>query len=132
MITVDNTHSCVNLNYLREYHNQNIIVNKENKLYETRFELDRHYDYGKKEFGEKLSLLDWLIINRIQNVSLTGLTFERSGGTIKHLKADFNNEAKSERKFVADLKENLLIVHSSSDFRELFLDFLKANEFRYT
>ena len=118
----------VNLNYYREYHNKKTIVNKENKSYEKKYEIFNSQDYGQQVIKPKLTLLDWLLLDRIRYYSLTGFTFERRAGTLKLLKSDLINEVISQRKFIANLKSNLLLIHSSSELKDSFLDFLKANE----
>lgn len=120
--------SFVNLNYFREYHNKKTIVNKENKLYEKEYELLNSLDYGQEVYKSKLTLLDWLVIDRIRYYSQFGFNFERRAGTLKLLKSDLINEVISQRKFITDLKSNLLIIHSSSELRDSFLEFLKINE----
>ena len=116
-----------NLNYIREYHNKKTLVNKANKLYDKKYELHISMDYGQGEYTEKLSLLDWLIIDRIRWVSLTGFTFERRAGTLKHLKHDLANEVIVQRKLLNALKSTFGLVHSSSDLRDSFLEFLKRS-----
>ncbi|MHA1460842.1 MAG: hypothetical protein ACTSO8_05115, partial [Promethearchaeota archaeon] len=125
---IEKTESFVNLNYFREYHNKKTIVNKENKLYDKKYELVNSLNYGRGAYKSKLTLLDWLLIDRIRYFSQTGLNFERRAGTLKLLKSDLINEVISQRKFIADLKSNLLIIHSSSKLRDSFLEFLKTNE----
>jgi len=128
LTTLEKTDSFVNLNYFREYHNKKTIVNKENKLYEKKYELDNSLVYGQEEYKSKLTLLDWLIVDRIRYFSQTGFNFERRAGTLKSLKSDLILEVISQRKFIIDLKSNLLIIHSSSKLRDSFLEFLKTNE----
>ncbi|MHA1256624.1 MAG: hypothetical protein ACTSPS_13605, partial [Promethearchaeota archaeon] len=118
----------VNTNYLREYHNKKTIANKKNKLYNKKYELHSVIDYGQGEYSEEIALLDWLIIDRIRYVSLTGFNFERRAGTIKLLKTDLINEIISQRKFITDLKTNLTNIHSSLELRNNFLEFLETNE----
>jgi len=122
------TESFVNLNYFREYLNKKTIVNRENKFYEKKYEIFNFLDYGQGLNKSKLTLLDWLILDRIRYYSLTGFTFERRAGILKFLKSDLINEVISQKKFITNLKSNLLIIHSSSELRDSFLDFLKTNE----
>ncbi len=128
LTTVEKNESIVNTNYLREYHDKKTLVNKNNKLYDKKYELYRAIDYGQGGYNEEITLLDWLIIDRIRYVSLTGFNFERRAGTIKLLKTDLINEIISQRKFITDLKTNLTIIHSSLELKTHFLDFLKTNE----
>ena len=128
LTNVEKIEILVNTNYLREYHDKKTIVNKKNKLYDKKYELYRVIDYGQGEYNEEVTLLDWLIIDRIRYVSLTGFNFERRAGTIKLLKTDLINEIISQRKFITDLKTNLTIIHSSLELRNNFLEFLKTNE----
>ena len=118
----------VNLNYFREYHNKKTIVNKEDTLYEKEYELGNSLDYGQKVYKSKLTLFDWLVIDRIRYYSPYGFNFERRAGSLKLLKSDLINEVISQRKFITDLKSNLLIIQSSPKLRDLFLEFLKTNE----
>ena len=117
----------LNLNYFREYHDERALVDKDNLLYDKKYELERFLVLGGKEY-DYISLLDWLILDRVQYGALNGFTFERNAGTLKNIKEDFKNEELGQRKFVADLKTNLERVHSSSKLKDLFLDFLTKNE----
>ncbi len=125
---LEKTESFVNLNYFREYHDKKTIVNRNHKFYDSKYELDFSIAYGKEVIIPHLSLLDWLIIGRIRYFSQTGFNFERRAGTLKLLKSDIINEIISQKKFITDLKTNLLIIHSSLKLRNNFLDFLKTNE----
>ena len=120
--------SFVNLNYFREYHDKKTIVNRNHKFYDNKYELDFSIAYAKEVIMPSLSLLDWLIIDRIRYFSQTGFNFERRAGSLKLLKTDFINEIISQRKFITDLKTNLLTIHSSLKLRNSFLEFLKTNE----
>ena len=125
---LEKTESFVNLNYFREYHNKKMLVNREIKSYDKKYELDFSLEYGKGLYQLKLSLLDWLIIDRIRYFSQTGFNFERKAGTLKLLKSDLINEVISQKKFIEDLKFNLSVIHSSTLLRDNFLDFIKINE----
>ena len=125
---VEKNKAIVNTNYLREYHDKKTIVNPKNILYDKKYELQCVIDYGQGEYNEEITLLDWLIIDRIRYVSLTGFNFERRAGTINLLKTDLINEIISQRKFITDLKTNLTIIHSSLELKKDFLEFLKTNE----
>jgi len=128
LTTLEKGGKFVNLNYFREYHNEKTIANKMDKFYDKKYELYDSMDYGQREYGEKLSLLDWLIIDRVRYFSQTGFTFEKKAGTLKILKTDLINEVIGQRKLIDDLKSNLFFVHSSTELRDLFLDILKTNE----
>jgi len=128
LTNVEKYETLVNANYLREYHDKKTIVNKKNKLYDKRYELNCVIDYGQGEYNEEITLLDWLIIDRIRYVSQTGFTFERRAGTLKFLKSDLLNEVIGQRKLIDDLKSNLFFVHDSTKLKDLFLNFLKTNE----
>ncbi|NHJ19927.1 MAG: hypothetical protein EAX91_03200 [Candidatus Lokiarchaeota archaeon] len=133
VLKIEFTHSkkhetFVNLNYFREYHNRKTIVNKEHKVYEDKYELRNFFDYANQGHKSKLTMLDWLIIDRIRYYSQTGFNFERRAGTLKLLKSDLMNEVISQRKFITNLKSNLLVIHSSSELRNNFLEFISKNE----
>ena len=118
----------VNLNYFREFHNKKTILNRETKLYDKKYELKFFMVYEKGKYKSSLSLLDWLIIDRIRYFSQTGFKFERQAGTLRLLKLDLIYEVISQRKFINDLKINLTTIHSSSTLRDSFLEFIKSNE----
>ncbi|MBY9016636.1 MAG: hypothetical protein KGD68_13160 [Candidatus Lokiarchaeota archaeon] len=118
----------VNLNYFREYHNRKTILNRNHKFYDIKYELGSPIAYAKEVVMPNLSLLDWLIIDRIRYFSQTGFNFERRAGTLKLLKTDLINETISQRKFITDLKTNLLVIHLSLKLKNSFLEFLKINE----
>jgi hypothetical protein len=125
---LENVKTFVNLNYFREYYNKKTIVNRDHKFYDHKYELDFSIAYSKEIIMPSLSLLDWLIIDRIRYFSQTGFNFERRAGALKSLKTDLINEIISQRKFITDLKTNLVIIHSSLELRNKFLKFLKTNE----
>jgi len=127
LTTLEKVKAFINLNYFREYHNQNSIVNEEHKLYDKKYELTNSLDYGQDVYKSKLTLLDWLIIDRIRYFSHAGFNFEKRAGALKILKTDLMDEVISQRKFITTLKSNLLIIHSSSELRDSFLEFLKSN-----
>jgi len=129
LTSLEKAETFVNLNYFREYHNKKTIVNKENKFYENMYELDNSLDYGQEVYKSKLTLLDWLLIDRIRYFSHVGFNFERRTGVLKSLKTDLMDEVISQRKLIADLKSNLVNIHSSSELKDYFLEFLKTNEF---
>jgi hypothetical protein len=125
---VEKSESFTNLNYFREYHDKKTIVNRNHKFYDSKYELDFSIVYGKEVIMPNMSLLDWLIIDRIRYFSQIGFNFERRAGALKLLKTDLINEIISQRKFITDLKTNLLIIHSSLKLRNYFLEFIKTNE----
>ncbi|MFW9897200.1 MAG: hypothetical protein ACFFD7_15465, partial [Candidatus Thorarchaeota archaeon] len=128
LIKLEKVKTFSNLNYFREYLNKKSIVNREHKDYDKKYELSNSINYGDELHGLNLSLLDWLIIDRIRYYSQVGFNFERRSGTLKLLKSDLVNEVISQRKFIEDLKSTLLIFHSSTTLKDSFLEFLKANE----
>ena len=128
LMSIEETETNINLNYFREYHNKKAIVNKENKLYDKKYEIVNSLEYGKGVYKSKLTLLDWLLVDRVRYFSQTGFNFERRAGTLKLLKSDLINEVISQRKFVTNLKSDLLNINSSSNLRDSFLEFLKKNE----
>lgn len=128
LLVLEGAGTFVNLNYFREYYDGKTIVNRNHKSYDSRYELNNLMLYSEQVTLSSLSLLDWLIIDRIRYFSETGFNFERRSGTLKLLKSDALNEVISQRKFITDLKANLLEIHSSIELRNEFLEFLKSNE----
>ena len=128
LIILEKYDSIVNLNYFRKFYDRKTIISNNQKFYDCKYELDFSIAYAKEAVMPNLSILDWLIIDRVRYFSQTGFNFERRAGALKLLKTDLINEIISQRKFITDLKTNLLIIHSSLKLRREFLEFLKTNE----
>ncbi|NVM38393.1 MAG: hypothetical protein HWN81_22550 [Candidatus Lokiarchaeota archaeon] len=115
----------INLNYTTS---RSIILNPDKKQYKKEYELEFGIKYGDGILKPKLSLLDWLLIDRIRTISITGFGFEMRSETLNSLKSDLLNEIESQHKLIEKVKKNLIKIHHSPDLKRKFLDLIESNQ----
>jgi len=118
----------VNLNYLREYLKKHRIINPDHSQYNEKNEIEFTTDLGGKYCRNELSLLDFLVLDRIRFVSVAGLGFERRNYTLNEIKSDLINEIIAERAQIKNLKKHLKIFRDSINLSTEFLQFLEVNK----
>ena len=114
----------MNLNYFREYSQNKRFVNPKNRQYEKKYEIEFQMDFVNNSYNAELSLLDFLILDRIRFFSVSGFGFERRTETLDVLKSDLLNEIITQRAQINNLKEILNLFHNSIDLKVDFLQFL--------
>jgi len=117
----------VNLNYLREFSQNHLLINPNHRNYKKNFELEFKIDYGKNFYNPKLNILDFVILDRIRFYSTSGFGFERRGDIISTLQNDLLNEIITQRTLIRNLKEILEFFYTSSDLKKEFLQVLEKN-----
>jgi hypothetical protein len=117
-----------NLNYLREYSQNKRFINPKSQKYDKRYEIEFQMDFGDKFYVKELSLLDFLILDRIRFFSISGFGFERRRDVLKTLKSDLINEIITERSKINNIKDVLDVFHKSSDLKADLLQFLDLNK----
>jgi len=118
----------VNLNYFREFYDKKSLINFTKHDYERQYEIEFTMEYGEGNYDKKLSLLDWLILDRIRYFSITGFGFERRNETLIALKSDLLNEVRSQRVLIEDLKKNYENINLSIELKDKFLNFIESNQ----
>jgi len=118
----------INLNYFKEDHKEGRLINPKNKKYNNDYEIKFEFDFGHKFYKRKLSLLDYLILNRVRSWSIVGFSFERKEKTFRNLKSDLINEILSQRALITNLKNSLGIFHKSPQIKSEFLRLLEKNQ----
>jgi len=118
----------INLEYLREYSKIRRIINPDHIHYNNENEIEFTTDLGSNYYNNKLSLLDFLVLDRIRFYSVSGLGFERKKEAIKRLKSDLLNEVITERAKIKDLRDILKIFRESNYLTMEFMHFLEANQ----
>ncbi|MHA1376240.1 MAG: hypothetical protein ACTSR7_18335 [Promethearchaeota archaeon] len=108
----------INLNYFKEDFVSQIIPNPSYKKYKKKLEISFEFNYTEQYNDENLSILDFLILDRIRWYSFSGLGFERREESIKTLKSDLFNEIISQRSFISRLKANLRALFKEKDLRK--------------
>lgn len=118
----------LNLNYFREGFNKNSLINHSHPAYDKKCEIEFTIDYGAKHYKPQISLLEWLILDRIRYFSITGFGFERRNETLGTLKSDLINNVIVEQNLIQELKRNLNFTEISKSSKENILVFLSKNQ----
>ncbi len=117
----------LNLNYFREFYKKGRIINPNNRHYDDKYEIKFTINFGRKFFKQKLSILDYLILDRVRYFSITGFAFERRTETLRALKSDLLNEILSQRALIRELKKNVEVFYKDEDLKNKILTFLDSN-----
>ena len=118
----------LNLNYFREFYKSRQIINPNNKNYSKDFELEFALNYNKEFCKANLSLLDFLILERIRFFSFVGLHFSRTKEISKVIKSDFSNFLISQNSLIKKLENMLKVFIDSPELKKDFLSFLERNQ----
>ncbi|MHA1476615.1 MAG: hypothetical protein ACTSPU_00300 [Promethearchaeota archaeon] len=124
----DKIQEIANLNYFRSFSKKKGLINTLNKQYEKKYEIQFQIEYGNEPFESKLSLLEWILIDRIRYFSITGFGFEKRDKNLSLLKSDLINEIISQQALISELKKNLKHIYSSLGLKEKILSFIEKNE----
>ena len=117
--------SIINLNYFTDISNVKKIIDPNNVKYRSKYEIETITKYPSSPYQTSLSLFDFIIINRVRNLSVTGLTFDKRIETLNEIKEDVENELRKQVNFNRQFKESL---DKLIKYKEQFLLFLEKNE----
>jgi len=117
----------LNLNYFREYSQKYRMINPNHRAYHKKYVSEFQIDFGDKFLNPKLSLLEFLIIDRVRFFSFFGFGFERRTETLNVLKSDLINEIVSQRTIITNLNRVLNNFYVSENLKSGFLQFLNKN-----
>ncbi len=124
-----NFHSySLNLNYFRTYSQKQRLLNPNHRQYDKKYEIGFNMNYGDNLYQTDLSPLDFLILDRIQNFSASGLGFERREETLHILKSDLLNTIITHRSIIKNLKNTLKLFHSSIALKNELLQLIEENK----
>ncbi|MHA1671552.1 MAG: hypothetical protein ACTSV5_13405 [Promethearchaeota archaeon] len=118
----------LNLNYFREYYKNGQIINFKNKNYSRDFEIEFIQSYNKDFNKPNLTLLDFLILERIRLISYVGITFSRRKEISNIIKSDYNNFFSGENHLTKELEKSLEVLINSPKLQKDFLNFLVRNQ----
>ena len=128
LYTPKTLHYYLNLNFYRNLTERGKLLHSERKGYRKDFELIFKTKYQKKVVMKRLSLLDFIILDRARILSFTGFGFERRESTLRDLKSDLLNEI-SYQKNIIDLLGNVLDRFSKSpDLKKKLLNLIQNNK----
>ncbi|MBA7552732.1 hypothetical protein ES705_45304 [subsurface metagenome] len=118
----------LNLNYFRESYKNGQIIDINNKNYSKDFEIEFTQNYNKEFNKPNLTLLDFLILERIRFFSFVGINFSRKREISNIIKSDHSTFFISENSVIEELENSLKTLNDSSELRKEFLDFLERNQ----
>lgn len=118
----------VNLNYLRKCYKKNRIINPDHTYYEKQNEIEFNTKLGPDYYKNELSLLDFLILDRIRFYSVSGLGFERRNDIINEIKSDLFEGIISARSKIQNLRSIIKRFSEAVDLKNEFLLFLESNQ----
>ncbi len=124
-------HYFLNLNYYGNLTKMGKFLHAKRKGYRKDFELIFKTKYQKKVVLKELSLLDFIILDRVRNLSFTGFGFERRESTLKDLKSDLLKEISYQKNVIVQLRNVIDRFSKSPDLKNMFLDLLQNNK-RYS
>jgi len=132
-IDLEELENNLNLNYFREYHNQNLLIDRNHQNYDVKYESSTKYNYNSiQDFNNDLNSLtplEFLILDRIRYIAFTGFGFVHNKEILNELKSDYLNEILSQITFIKDLKENLNKLNNNPSLKNeliIFLDSLSS------
>ncbi len=118
----------LNLNYFREYYKNGQIIDLKNKNYSKDFELDFTQIYSEDFNKPNLTLLNFLILERIRFLSIVGINFSRNKEISNLIKSDHSNFFIGENSLIEELENISKKLNESSAIRKEFLEFLERNQ----
>jgi len=118
----------INLNYHTDITNIKKIIDPRLNTYKNNFEIEHSIDYTGVSYPYQLSMFDFILLDRLRNVSVTGLTFDKRIETLNAIKEDVENELKKQAILTEELKESLEKVMNSPKLISRFLEFLDKNK----
>ena len=118
----------LNLNYFREFYQNGQIINFNNKNYSKDYEIEFIQDYNKKFWKVNLTLLDFLILDRIKFFSYVGINFSRSREISNIIKSDYSNFYIQKNGLIKELENSQEVLIDSPKLRKDFLKFLERNQ----
>ena len=122
-----NQKHCVNLNYFREFAQNQRIMEIKSQHYEIDYEIQFESDYGGNLTERKLELLDFLILDRIRSFSYFSFGFDKRAKTLGTLKSDLTNEIITQRAIIKELKDTLQKFYESTDLKNHLIKLLEEN-----
>ena len=119
----------LNLNYFLDVSNTLKIINPHLKRYKKEFECENLTKYPpSKSPLLPLSIFQYAILDRIRNLSVTGLTFDKRIETLKAIKEDVENEYRKQLAYTESFREGFKQLLKSEQYKEEFLSFLEQNQ----
>lgn len=117
----------LNLNYFKKEFSKKVIPHPNYKSYDQKYVINAKAEFGDSFHKYPLSIIDFLIFDRIRWFSFSGLGFERNEENVALLKSDLFDEITSQRSFISNLKQRLKIIYKNKALKEKIIELIKNN-----
>ncbi len=122
-------HNSLNFNYFREkFTKKKRIIDITHRDYKQEYEIYFKMVHQKLDKKLPLSILDFIILDRVRYYSVTGFSFEQINKALKSLKSDLFNELMSQKKFLKDFRENIKQIRENKSYIDQFVYFTENNK----
>lgn len=118
----------LNLNYFREFYKNGQIINFNNENYSKDYEIEFMQNYNKDFSNASLTLLDFLILDRIRFFSYVGINFSRRREISNIIKSEYSNFYFQQNGLIKELEKYLEVLIDSPNLRKDFTRFLENNQ----
>jgi hypothetical protein len=122
-------HNFLNLNYFREYfQTKKGIIDINHRKYDKQNEILFKMEYSNSSKKTSLSILDFLILDRVRYYSIAGFSFEQRNEALNNLKSDLIYEIISQKKDIKNLKESVKNIRENRHILKNFIIFIEGNK----
>ncbi|MFX1500465.1 MAG: hypothetical protein ACFFDH_05805 [Promethearchaeota archaeon] len=118
----------LNLNYFRECYSNGQIIDTNKQYYSKEFEIEFIQNYNKDFNNPNLTLLDFLILERLRFFSFVGIGFSRKREILNIIKSDHSTFFTGEKSLIKELENSLNTLNESSKLQKEFLNLLEKNQ----
>ncbi|MBY8985876.1 MAG: hypothetical protein KGD65_12455 [Candidatus Lokiarchaeota archaeon] len=123
-VMINNT-NFLNLNYFLQFASTKGIIDPNIRTYKEKYELEHCIEYPIVSKLKKFSMFEVILLDRIRNVSVTGLTFDKRIETLNAIKDDVRNQKRRQENIIIDFKN---MINKVVNYRNEFLRFLTNNQ----
>ncbi len=118
----------LNLNYFRDFYKIGQLIDSDIKDYQKKYEISFTKKYCINFKKPNLTLLDFLILDRIRFFSYVGVTFSRKTEIANVIKSDWVDFYTNENYMIKELKKRFKILIDFPDLQLSFLNYIKCNQ----
>ncbi|MFX1280642.1 MAG: hypothetical protein ACFFA3_14800 [Promethearchaeota archaeon] len=118
----------LNFNYFTDEIYSKTFVNPSIKGYRKNYEIEHLTEFPINPLIYPLSILEYVILFRIRNFSVTGLTFDKRRETLNAIKEEVENEYRKQQGYINSFKKNFTKLFESKQTKKEFLEFLEQNQ----
>ncbi|MHA2340071.1 MAG: hypothetical protein ACXACX_22455, partial [Candidatus Hodarchaeales archaeon] len=118
----------LNLNYYSDNSDTSKIIDPLLRSYKKDYECEHSVEFPFNPPTYPLSIFESTLLDRINNLSVTGLTFDKRIETLNAIKEDIENEYRKQLTYIMDFKESFKKLLNSAQLKEEFINFLTQNQ----